>query len=71
MFKPIVVDEDEYMLERVRSLSFEQRIVFDKFVKFTKSVLRNLKGASVVPIPPNIIVTGNIYKNAILIQPLL
>ena len=71
LFKPIVVDEDEYMLERVRSLSFEQRIVFDKFVKFTKSVLRNLKGASVVPIPPNIIVTGNIYKNAILIQPLL
>ena len=71
LFKPIVVDEDEYMLERVRSLSFEQRIVFDKFVKFTKSVLRNLKGASIVPIPPNIIVTGNVYKNAISIQPFL
>jgi hypothetical protein len=59
LFKPIIIDEDDRMLERVRSLSFEQRIVFDKFVQFTKSVLRNLNGASIVPIPPNIIVTGN------------
>ena len=62
LFKPIIVDEDDYMLERVRSLSFEQRIVFDKFVQFTKSVLRNLNGASIAPIPPNIIVTGNSSK---------
>ena len=59
LFKPIIIDEDDRMLERVRSLSFEQRIVFDKFVQFTKTVLRNLNGASIVPIPPNIIVTGN------------
>ena len=58
LFKPIIIDEDDRMLERVRSLSFEQKIVFDKFVQFTKSVLRNLNGASIVPIPPNIIVTG-------------
>ena len=63
LFKPIIVDEDESMLERVRNFSFEQRIVFDKFVQFIKAVLRNLEGASVAPIPPNMIVTGNTYRN--------
>lgn len=63
LFKPIIVDEDESMLERVRKFSFEQRIVFDKFVQFIKAVLRNLEGAPVAPIPPNMIVTGNTHKN--------
>ena len=58
LFKPVVVDEDEFMFERVRNFSFEQRIVFDKFVHFTKSVVRNSKGSKIVPKPPNIIVTG-------------
>ena len=66
LFKPVVVDEDEYMLERVRNLSFEQRIVFDKFVQFTKTILRNMKGASTAPIPPNIIVTGNFTAKTII-----
>ena len=58
LFKPIVVDEEEVMLNHARSLSFEQRIVFDKIVKFCKSVLRSYNGADIVPNPPKIIVTG-------------
>ena len=58
-FKPIVVDEDEVMLEMARSLSFEQRIVFDKLIRFCKMILRSFKGAHIPIIPPNLIVTGN------------
>jgi hypothetical protein len=60
-FKPIVVDEDEIMLEMARSLSFEQRIVFDKLIRFCKMILRSSKGAHIPIIPPNLIVTGNAH----------
>ena len=67
MFKPVIVDEPEIMLQYARGLSFEQRIVFDQIVKFCKSVLRSKRGALVEIIPPQIIVTGKIYYiNALL-----
>ena len=62
VFKPIVVDEEDQMLQHARSLSFEQRIVFDKIVTFCKSVLRSNNGAAIVPKPPKLIVTGKIIK---------
>ena len=46
------------MLEMARSLSFEQRIVFDRVVDYNKSVLRRSKGAHVLLNPPKFIVTG-------------
>ena len=58
LFKPIVVDEMEVMLNLARSLSFGQRIVFDKIIKFSKEVLRANRGAHIVPTPPQLIVTG-------------
>ena len=51
------------MLKHARSLSFEQRVVFDKIVKFCKSVLRSNNGADVIPNPPNMIVTGKKNTN--------
>ena len=58
LFQPAVVDADEVMLEMARSLSFEQRIVFDRVVDYNKSVLRRSKGAHVLLNPPKFIVTG-------------
>ena len=47
------------MLEYARSLSFEQRIIFDKIVHFCKEVLRSKRGANINPNPPQLIVKGN------------
>ena len=58
LFAPVIVDEEEKMLQDARKLSFEQRIAFDKIIAFCKSVLRSNKGAAVLPIPPQMIVTG-------------
>ena len=61
IFRPIVVEEDEVMLEMARNLSFEQRIVFDQMVKFSKSILRLMMGATnVIQLPPQLIVTGEV-----------
>ena len=68
MFKPIIVDEPEVMLQYARSLSFEQRIVFDKVVKFCKEVVRYKKGAKIYPKPPQLIIKG---IQAVLITPLI
>ena len=59
LFKPIVVDEPEIMLQHAKSLSFEQRIVFDQVVKFCKEVMRSKKGAKIYPKPPQLIAKGN------------
>ena len=58
LFQPAVVDAEEVMLDMARSLSFEQRIVFDRVVDYNKSVLRRSKGAHVLLNPPKFIVTG-------------
>ena len=63
VFRPIIVEEDEVMLEMARNLSFEQRIVFDQMVKFCKSILRLMMGATnVIQLPPCLIVTGNLLN---------
>ena len=63
IFRPIVVEEDEVMLEMARNLSFEQRIVFDQMVKFCKSILRSMMGATnVIQLPPRLIVTGKLLS---------
>ena len=59
LFKPIIVDELEVMLHYARSLSFEQRIVFDRIMKFCKQVLRWKQGAPIPIKPPQLIVKGN------------
>ena len=58
LFKPIIVDELEVMLHYARSLSFQQRIVFDRIIKFCKEVLRWKQGAPIPIKPPQLIVKG-------------
>ena len=63
IFRPIVVEEDDVMLEMARNLSFEQRIVFDHMIQFCKSILRLINGATnIIQLPPQLIVTGKVNK---------
>ena len=67
IFRPIVVEEDDVMLEMARNLSFEQRIVFDHMIQFCKSILRLMRGATnSIQLPPQLIVTGKVYKFGII-----
>ena len=58
LFRKIEVQEHDLLLDMARSLSFEQRIVFDQIIRFCKAVLRSKKGARLRIDPPNMIVTG-------------
>ena len=59
-YKPIPISSQDELIQKARSLSFNQRIVFDKTVAFAKSVIRAEKAKdplSVLP-PPLLIVHG-------------
>ena len=58
LFRKIEVQEHDLLLDMARSLSFEQRIIFDQIIRFCKAVLRSKKGARLRIDPPNMIVTG-------------
>ena len=58
LFKPIIVDELEVMLQFARSLSFEQRIPFDRFIRFCKEVKRSNQGSTIAIKPPQMIIKG-------------
>ena len=58
LFRQVIVDEHEVMIQYARSLSFEQRIVFDPVIKFCKEVKRLKKGGKGSPNPPQLIVKG-------------
>ena len=54
--KPIVLEDPAIMRQKVRSLSYEQRIVFDMFINYCKCI--SIKGDLMNPEPPCIIVHG-------------
>ena len=59
-YKPIPMCTQDEMMQKARSLSYNQRIVFDKIVTFSKSVIRAEKGndpMSILP-PPLLMVHG-------------
>ena len=59
-FKPIVLDDHQTMIENVRKLTYEQRIVFDEVINYCITCKIQENGGNVTVIPPNLIVTGNI-----------
>ena len=63
IFKPIIPPEslDEMYLS-VRSLSYEQRVIFDKFIHFLQSIVCVKNNGDIEPIPPRLIVHGNINQ---------
>ena len=62
-FKPIIPDEKNQMKEYARSLSFEQRVVFDKMISYCKDVVMARKSPNFNPVPPKIIVHGKYFSN--------
>ena len=59
IFKKTFIPEDTNELFRsVRELSFEQRVVFDKFIHYFKSMKCVRNGGDIMPEPPRIIVHG-------------
>ena len=59
-YKPIPVSTLDEMMQKARSLSYNQRIVFDKMITFAKSIIRAEKAndpMSILP-PPLLVVHG-------------
>ena len=53
------VEDTQTMKRSVRALSFEQRVVFDKFINFSKSVMCVVRyGGNIDTTPPKLIVHG-------------
>ena len=60
IFKPMILPETmEEMYNSVRSLSFEQRVIFDRFIHFLQSIVCIKNNGDIEPIPPRLIVHGN------------
>ena len=55
---PPCVEETHVMKEQVRNLTYEQRIAFDKFVHYVKTIICSENGGDIIPEPPLLIVTG-------------
>ena len=70
-FKPIPNIEESHLKANIRALSFEQRVVFDRFVEVCKKkLMQNSRYASVVP-PTKMIAHGkmmNVYCNISIIN---
>ena len=59
-YKPIPVCTKEMLVESAMSLSYSQRVAFDKVITFVKSVRRGRQfGKSTILAPPHLIVHGN------------
>ena len=56
--KPISLDEPNVMRQKARSLSYEQRIAFDKVIHYAKCVFIDRKGIQINAIPPILILHG-------------
>ena len=59
-FRPIKQVNDEQMIADVRSLSIEQKLVFEKLLSFCKSVQFSQSRFSVDVLPPRLIVHGKL-----------
>ena len=56
--KPILPTDKNELYDRVRLFSYEQRVVFDKYIHFLKCIICAKHGGNIEPIPPRIIVHG-------------
>ena len=67
LFKqPELPQNDDELFAAVRLLSYEQRVVFDQFVHFCKSVVCSQRyGGNIEPVPPRIITTGKNQFNCL------
>ena len=65
MFKKITPITDDQVKSKVKALSFEQRVVFDKFVEVCKKLIMQHSKYAQVANPTRMIVTGMYYNQVI------
>ena len=65
--QPILPEDTNELLRNARSLTYEQRVVFDQFIHFAKSLICFKNGGNIEAEPPRIIVHGIIIDNFYLI----
>ena len=59
VYKLPTLDDTDTMKDNVRNLSFEQRVIFDKYIDFCKRVMCSVRyGGNIDTTPPRIIVHG-------------
>ena len=59
IFKKVLTpDNKDELFQSVRDLTFEQRVVFDKYIHYFKSIKCVRNGGDIMPEPPRIIVHG-------------
>ena len=61
--KMILPEEKNELFQAGRSLTYEQRVVFDKFIHYLQCIICARHGGDIEPIPPRIIVHGKDYFN--------
>ena len=57
--KSILPEEKNDLFESVRSLTYEQRVVFDRYIHYFQSIKNIQHGGDLIPEPPRMIVHGN------------
>ena len=60
--KSILPEEKNELFQTVRLLTFEQRVVFDKYIHYLQSIKCAKHGGDIIPEPPRIIVHGKWIK---------
>ena len=59
---PSSEEEKNNICESIRNLTYEQRVVFDKFIHYFQCLINVQNGGDIIPDPPMIIVQGNILN---------
>ena len=62
VFKNPIPEDTNEMYKNVRLLTYEQRVVFDKFIHFIKSLVCFKNGGNIEAEPPRMIVHGKIIS---------
>ena len=55
---PSSTEERNDLFQSVRSLTYEQRVVFDMFIHYFQSIRNVQHGGDIIPDPPRLIVQG-------------
>ena len=63
--KPIVIADRAVLRRNARGLSYEQKIIFDRFIHYCQCVAIDKRGGQIDPEPPRIIAHGKIAKISI------
>ena len=59
---PSSTEERNTICESIRNLTYEQRVVFDKFIHYFQSLINVQNGGDIIPEPPMVIVQGKYFK---------